>query len=106
MHFSQLFDEGQAYAQSTAIPSTSAFGLTEHIEDLGQEIRMDTPTSVCHINACKPIFARQREAYAAASWRKLERIAHHVPQHLFKTHGIGLNDQWGVDAGHQKINAV
>src|SRR5262249_22739633 len=82
MQFDQVFDESQAESESAVPSGARRVGLSEAVEDIGQEIGADAFARVAHGDTNIRVRALQARFDAASLRSELDGVREQVPDHL------------------------
>src|SRR5262245_58021057 len=80
-----MFDQRQTKAQSADAPRARHVALSESLEDVRQEIRLDAFAVVAHDDGDVPVHAFERDFDAPAFLCELDRIREQIPDDLLQT---------------------
>ena len=92
MHLDQAFHQGKSQSQSTAAPVEALFGLAEHIEDVGQDLRFDPYAGVLHVHLGDILFGIDRHLHGhfSSCFGELMGIVQEISDRLGEPGGITL----------------
>src|SRR5262245_50490031 len=93
MCFDEISDDGQSQTEAADLASCSCIGLTESVENIRQELRINTDTGVSNDEQQLRIILFESQFDLAVLWCELDGIGEEIPQNLLQTVGIA-SDEW------------
>src|SRR5215471_9817098 len=94
MEFDELPDDGETESEATVLPAQASLALAERIEDVADDGRIDSCTSVLHAKHRRVAFDRNRDVDLSFRRRELDRIGQQVRRDLLEAALIAGDERW------------
>jgi hypothetical protein len=87
----EVAHDRQSESKSAVTPRRRAVGLTEALEHVRQELRLDPEAGVGHAQLQMRGGTRERDADPAVGRRELHGVGEQIPDHLLQAIGIAVH---------------
>src|SRR6185295_8005974 len=103
MLLDQMARDRQSKPETAVAPGRSTIGLSEALEDVGDELLGDSDTRILHVDRNRITLTRAADIDLPAVRRELDRIGEYVAEHLMQTFGIALDRRKIVGDGLDQV---